>query len=524
MKPRSIAVTPMPRYEFKEGTSSKFWQIDLDGTAFTTTYGKIGTSGQTSLKQWKDAATAKKEYDKLIAEKTKKGYSLVGGGGGGKTSTNGAGKKTNGAAAAAAPAPAKKATKVAAAPAAKKPAAAKGNAALEKKIDAEPDNDDAWAVYTDWLVEQGDPRGELGAVQERLRTDPKNKELLSAEKKLFKDHGDALFGSLVKMMCKPGTKAIPSITTREQLGPDARSDDGSAPPLRPRWRAGFITHAFVGYPGYDWEGDDVDIPKLLEELMTSPTGRFLTSLNIGMANTMDDGENDYTDIIKRLLKLDGTSRLRRLYIGDVTQEECEVSWIEIGDVSKLWPKLSKLQSLTLRGGSGVKLGSIALPELRELTIITGGLDKKNLAAICNAKWPKLEKLDLWFGSKSYGANTTLKDLKPIFDGKVFPKVKHLGLNNCEFTDEIAQQLPTAKILKQLQVLDLSDGCMTDAGVKAMADAKGAFQHLARLDLSNNYLSPGERLSSTLNKQTRSKPQRKPSEYDGVQHRYVSLGE
>ncbi|HEY1551443.1 MAG TPA: WGR domain-containing protein, partial [Kofleriaceae bacterium] len=64
----------MPRYEFSEGSSNKFWEIKLDGSSFTTSYGKIGTPGQTTLKQWKDAAEAKKEYDKLVAEKTKKGY------------------------------------------------------------------------------------------------------------------------------------------------------------------------------------------------------------------------------------------------------------------------------------------------------------------------------------------------------------------------------------------------------------------------------------------------------------------
>jgi predicted DNA-binding WGR domain protein len=72
----------MPRYEFSEGSSNKFWEIKLDGASFTTTYGKIGTSGTTTLKSWKDAAEAKKEYDKLVHEKTKKGYELVGDGGG----------------------------------------------------------------------------------------------------------------------------------------------------------------------------------------------------------------------------------------------------------------------------------------------------------------------------------------------------------------------------------------------------------------------------------------------------------
>ena len=34
----------MPRYEFSEGTSSKFWEINLSGPSFTTTYGKIGAA------------------------------------------------------------------------------------------------------------------------------------------------------------------------------------------------------------------------------------------------------------------------------------------------------------------------------------------------------------------------------------------------------------------------------------------------------------------------------------------------
>jgi predicted DNA-binding WGR domain protein len=66
----------MPRYEFSEGSSNKFWEINLSGKSFTTTYGKIGTSGQTTIKTYKDNAEAKKEYDKLVAEKTKKGYEL----------------------------------------------------------------------------------------------------------------------------------------------------------------------------------------------------------------------------------------------------------------------------------------------------------------------------------------------------------------------------------------------------------------------------------------------------------------
>jgi predicted DNA-binding WGR domain protein len=71
------AVAAMPRYEFSDGKSNKFWEIELEGTSFTTTYGRIGTNGQTSMKEYDSTDKAKKEYDKLIAEKVKKGYKLV---------------------------------------------------------------------------------------------------------------------------------------------------------------------------------------------------------------------------------------------------------------------------------------------------------------------------------------------------------------------------------------------------------------------------------------------------------------
>ena len=61
-------------YEFVDGTSSKFWEISMSGSEVTTRWGKIGTDGQSKTKPFKDEAAAKKEYDKLIEEKTGKGY------------------------------------------------------------------------------------------------------------------------------------------------------------------------------------------------------------------------------------------------------------------------------------------------------------------------------------------------------------------------------------------------------------------------------------------------------------------
>jgi predicted DNA-binding WGR domain protein len=68
----------MARYELIEGSSKKFWEITLDGSALTTRWGRIGTSGQSKTKSCASDAAAQKEHDALVREKLSKGYSLVG--------------------------------------------------------------------------------------------------------------------------------------------------------------------------------------------------------------------------------------------------------------------------------------------------------------------------------------------------------------------------------------------------------------------------------------------------------------
>jgi predicted DNA-binding WGR domain protein len=61
-------------FEFKEGSSQKFWEIELSGNSLTTKWGRIGAGGQSKTKDFGDSIKAKAEYDKLIQEKTGKGY------------------------------------------------------------------------------------------------------------------------------------------------------------------------------------------------------------------------------------------------------------------------------------------------------------------------------------------------------------------------------------------------------------------------------------------------------------------
>ena len=59
---------------FMDAKSSKFWNIELDGSSHTVTYGRIGSKGQSSTKTFASDEAARKDAEKLIKEKTGKGY------------------------------------------------------------------------------------------------------------------------------------------------------------------------------------------------------------------------------------------------------------------------------------------------------------------------------------------------------------------------------------------------------------------------------------------------------------------
>ncbi|WP_313266604.1 DUF6493 family protein [Sphingobacterium sp.] len=61
--------------KYIDGTSDKFWEIQTAGSTHTVTYGRNGTAGQSKSKTFDSEEACLKDAEKLIAEKTKKGYS-----------------------------------------------------------------------------------------------------------------------------------------------------------------------------------------------------------------------------------------------------------------------------------------------------------------------------------------------------------------------------------------------------------------------------------------------------------------
>ncbi|MGW4227712.1 DUF4132 domain-containing protein [Streptomyces sp. NPDC004980] len=68
----------MRRWEFVEGSASKFWETGADGSVVTVRYGRCGSDGRRQTKEYASAEAADAQVLRTIAEKERKGYREVG--------------------------------------------------------------------------------------------------------------------------------------------------------------------------------------------------------------------------------------------------------------------------------------------------------------------------------------------------------------------------------------------------------------------------------------------------------------
>ncbi|MET4921083.1 STM4015 family protein [Streptomyces sp. PSRA5] len=190
--------------------------------------------------------------------------------------------------------------------------------------------------------------------------------------------------------------------------------------------------------------------------------------------------------------------LRALFFGDITFEECEISWINQTAMAPLINGLPQLRSFGVRGGQDLNMTGITHERLRSLTVETGGLDADVVRNIGAADLPALEHLDIWLGVSWYGANTIVADLDPFLTGARLPALKSLALRNSEIQDDIAAALAGAPVVARLETLDLSMGTLGDEGAEALLGGQ-PLTHLKKLDLHHHYLSEPmrERIRATL---------------------------
>ncbi|GAA3230577.1 STM4015 family protein [Actinocorallia longicatena] len=179
--------------------------------------------------------------------------------------------------------------------------------------------------------------------------------------------------------------------------------------------------------------------------------------------------------------------LRAIFWGEYLQEESEISWIEQCDITPIFTSFPALETVTVRGGSGLRLEPVTSKSLRELRFETGGLPGVVVRAVAASDLPALESLVLWLGVDEYGGDATIADLAPILSGERLPALRHLGLQDAEIQDDVAAAIAGAPIVARLTSLDLSMGVLTDEGAEALLSGQ-PLGHLTSLDLSHHYLT------------------------------------
>jgi len=421
----------MRTFEFKDGKSNKFWNIALKGKAFTVTFGKIGTAGQSQEKKFSSDAAARTAHDKLVAEKLAKGY-----------------VETSAGTAA--------------------PASSTAGKALENAILANPDDLGAHAAYADWLIEQGDPRGEFIQVQLALE-DPKVSRLKRLllkrrEKTLLKKHGKNWLGSLAEFLWNKKRDEALYVFSRgwldrigiaELTGPVSRVL-GQAPQAR------LLGTLYIGHI-------DSGLQQWLENLPGDAPG------------------------LAPLIDSPYLGNVRRLAIGDVFELRDSVFhyttlWrSDLTEVTALVKRLPHLEELLLAGEMKDVNGLFGLKALKNL---------RSLQLCFAAEYPlevlarnsSLGKLaSILFHAQAGEATITRDGLRALLQSPHLKSLAKLRLHQHTIGDEGCADIVQSGILKRLTVLDLGFGNITDEGVRILA-ACPDLRHLELLDLQRNGLT------------------------------------
>lgn len=271
---------------------------------------------------------------------------------------------------------------------------------------------------------------------------------------------------------------------------------------------------------WDYDDGNVSAHHMLTQFSAAADLSQLDALVLG--NWTDAYEQSPESLLNLLIaRAPQLPQLKALFVGDITYQECEISWITQGDYSALLAAFPQLEVLRIRGSRDLQLPATTHTGLRELTIECGGLPRSVLQSLAASQFPALTHLELWLGTEDYGWDADITDLEAVVTALRTPHLRHLGLRDAEIADEVAQWLRSQQDwLPQLHTLDLSLGVLTDTGAEHLLHIP-ALAGLQRLDLSHHYLRPEwqERLRTSIPNVVLDDPQDPDDDYP-----YVAVGE
>jgi uncharacterized protein (TIGR02996 family) len=339
-----------------------------------------------------------------------------------------------------------------------------------------PDDDARRLVYADWLQQQGDPQGELIAVQVQLAhaTATERAELETRAKALLDAHGEAWTAAL--------GDGISHVAFRRGLAYAARASPSSGPsqglldvldraPIRD-----------LGFVGYDRDEDDDD-----EELSSRlATARDLAAdPRLARVELLATGVRWGADGLAALLGSPHLGGLRGLHIAD---PDCQAYAGEAIAAARL----PRLEFLALRGDwqgemgdpGVIALARAELPALRDLALLNVSCAEASARALATSTTlTQLHGLD--FGWGSYNPNRIgPRGAAAIAGSANFAQLRRLILDFNGIGDDGLAALATSPHLGALHYLSLKSASITDEGLRAFASGTG-MPALELLELTYN---------------------------------------
>jgi uncharacterized protein (TIGR02996 family) len=448
----------MRTFVYTDDKSNKFWHIDLQGPRFTVTFGKVGTRGQTQVKDFPDAQQARKAHDKLVAEKLGKGY-----------------------------------VETTARPAAP---VSPIQQSLEAALVEDPDDLAAHSALADYLMEQGDPRGDFIQVQLALedpaRPAKERAQLRQREHDLLGQHATHWLGDLGRFLVGDWS--------------------GEDKPYHFAFRRGWLDLLRV-LPFPD---------AILACLARSPEARLLRRLEVvydmryhpfdfdeftnGPNRALTAGEraneNQFEEaaIVWALLESPYLGNLRVFKMGFsdsadrfghssmvATFNDCNAR--QVIDLLQRCPRLEELYLNTKLPGIEDLFALPALDNIRMLQYYYAGDYPDPAYPLTElASNPSLQRLTTLRVHPGRDGRIDLEELDAVLRSPNLPSLTHLQARMTTFGDEGCRRIIESGALRRLKILDVGYGNMTDAGARLLA-ACPDLTNLDTLDVTRNALTP-----------------------------------
>jgi uncharacterized protein (TIGR02996 family) len=299
---------------------------------------------------------------------------------------------------------------------------------LEAALRAHPHDPQVHAVYADWLLQQGDPRGELIRTQLQLEDEALSPavraQLRHREQALLAEHAAAWLGPL----------HAPMMASRQVR----------------RWET-------PGSFQFRWGLPDL-APELVPALVAA-TGQVRTLRRFHVHHVHED--------VAQLHTLEEVPSFPALELFEVNGTHAHGAGI--GRALQRMPALQELHFLALRA-DGEEIFAAQLPRLRVLRVHY--LHELPLEALArNPSLGSLEVLELEPHALEPGDEPylTLASLQALATAPL-RRLRSLALRQCSAGDEGLRVLIESPLLEQLEHLDLSYGPITDEGAQLLARA------------------------------------------------------